>query len=115
MSVSIDIILNKGLGYFSYKDEYNLNSMRPTPHLSLEYKEINTLRTFQCSKFNQLTRSVERNKLYCYMHVLFKEENKWRVNGIPSIKYFVCIAETIVRNPMTSNRLSSLSALGIEK
>lgn len=46
MSVSIDIILNKGLGYFSYKDEDNLNSMRPTLHLSLEYKEINTLRTF---------------------------------------------------------------------
>jgi hypothetical protein len=63
MSDIIDIILNKGLGSFSHEKKCNLKVKRPTPHLSLEYKEPKTLRIFQLSwysKFNWLAGSVER-------------------------------------------------------
>jgi hypothetical protein len=55
MSDIIDIIFNKSLGSFSYEEKCNLKGKRPTPHLSLEYKEAKTLRKFQLSwysKFN---------------------------------------------------------------
>jgi len=41
------------------------------------------------TKFNWLTGSVERNILYCYICVLFREENEWSINGIPNIKNLV--------------------------
>jgi len=66
------------------------------PHLLLEYKEAKTLRKFQMSlyeKFSKLARGVERNKLYCYICVLFRGENKWSINGIPNIKNLVRKAE----------------------
>jgi hypothetical protein len=43
----IDIILNKGLGSFSYEEKCNLKGKRPTLRLSLEYKEAKTSRKFK--------------------------------------------------------------------
>jgi len=96
MSDIIDIILNKGLSSFSYEEKCNLKGKRPTPHLSLEYKEAKTLRKFQLSwysTFNWLAGSIERKKLYCYICVLFRGENEWSINGIPNIKNLVRKAE----------------------
>lgn len=96
MSDIIDIILNKGVGSFLYEEKCNLKGKRPTPYLSLEYKEAKTLRKFQISwysKFNWLAGSVVRNKLYCYICVLFRGENEWSIDGIPNIKNLVRKAE----------------------
>lgn len=78
MSDIIDIILNKGLGSFSYEEKCNFKGKRPTPHLSLEYKEAKTLRKFQLSwysKFNWL--AGERN--YTVTYVSCSEE---RMSGV---------------------------------
>ncbi|XP_050066274.1 zinc finger MYM-type protein 1-like [Aphis gossypii] len=82
--------------WFFYEEKCNLKGKRPTPHLSLEYKEAKTLRKFQLSwysKFNWLAGSSERNKLYCYICVLFRGEDEWSINGIPNIKNLVRKAE----------------------
>ncbi|XP_025425451.1 zinc finger MYM-type protein 1-like [Sipha flava] len=88
--------MSQRLGSFSYEEQCNLKGKRPTPHLSLEYKEAKTLRKFQLSwysKFNWLAGSVERNKLFCYICVLFRGENEWSINSIPNIKNLVRKAE----------------------
>ncbi|KAL4104312.1 hypothetical protein QTP88_019613 [Uroleucon formosanum] len=63
--VALIVLSLCSLGSFSYEEKCNLKGKRPTPYLSLEYKEAKTLKKFKLSwysKFNWIEHSISESR-----------------------------------------------------
>lgn len=89
----LDAIFDRGLADLPFDSKLKLKNKRPTPMLNLILNEKKQKRTFQKSwykKFEWLTGHSEKNKLFCYICLLFGggEQKTWSQEGIDNIKNF---------------------------
>lgn len=87
----IDELLTYGFSSLSYEEKCSVKGKRPTPCLMLSQKDGNVFRNFNMhwySKYVWLSGSTKRNKLYCFLCVLFGGETEWSKDGITTIKNF---------------------------
>lgn len=92
----LDILFANNCNTLTESQKYELKLNRPTPHLKLEHNEGNFSRKFQFSwysKYHWLTGCDQRDKMYCFVCLMFGGEKQWTVDGISLIKNFIRQAE----------------------
>lgn len=88
----VDEIVNNGVCGYSYEQKIELKRRRPTPVLNLDMVDGKSVRKFQYawySKFEWLTGSSVRNRLFCYYCLLFGDGKEWCADGISTVKNFL--------------------------
>lgn len=94
MESSADVIgqiIDDGIANCSYERKLELTKNRPTPFLNLHLVDGKTTRKFQYtwySKYEWLTGSTNKSKLFCYCCLLFGGDYVWGVDGVTTVKNF---------------------------
>lgn len=85
----INFLKTTPINSLSYEQRCELKSKRPKPNLSIKEVGKNRTRSFQSSwydRFSWLTGCVEKNKMFCYVCLMFGEkDSEWCTEGISDL------------------------------
>lgn len=93
---ALDELLDNDFRSFTYDKKCELKNQKPTPCLSLEYKDGKFTRKFQSSWYNKyawLSGCDKRDKLFCFVCAFFRGDSEWSSEGVSTIKNITRKAE----------------------